>query len=75
MAYTDPLSTLQEIKIAWINLADCYKTAGQQEMAFEILKELVSYSDQRLEIQSLRALYYQHLSNWQQTTALYKNIA
>ena len=75
MDHTEPLSTLQEVKIAWINLADCYKTAGQQEMAFEILKELVSYSDRHVGIETLRALYDQHLSNWQRTTALYKNIA
>ena len=65
MSKIDPLQTSQEIKIAWINLADNYKSIGQNERAYELLKDLFKYQEDT-SCKVLRKKYLQHLHEWQQ---------
>lgn len=69
MSKTDPFQTLQNIKINWINLADNYKSIGQKERAYEILKDLFRYQNDSSPA-ILSELYLRHLHDWQQFSCL-----
>ncbi len=74
MSKIDPLQTSQEIKIAWINLADNYKSIGQNERAYELLKDLFQ-SQETSPIHVLKEKYLKHLHEWQQYNYLRQSIA
>lgn len=68
----EELNTIQDVKIAWINLADNYKSIGKKEVAYELLKELVFQSERGLQAPFLRELYFKHLNRWEKVNDLLK---
>ena len=54
-----------KIKLDWLFIADNYRNIGQKGRAYEVVKDLVSFSGDTDDPQKLKERYEFHLAEWE----------
>ncbi len=61
----DPL----KIKLDWLFIADNYRNIGEKGRAYEVVKDLVSFSGDTDDYRKLKERYEHHLAEWERFSA------
>lgn len=64
-----PGSLSMQIRLQWLFIADNYRNLGEAGRAYEVVKDLVSFSSQTDDLGELEERYRQHLMEWEEFSA------